>query len=311
MSNIFIFPGQGSQDVGMGKALYDSFAEAKEVFDEVDDTLGQKLSDIIFNGPIETLTETENTQPALMATSIAALRVLLKQSGKSIEDLASYVAGHSLGEYSALCAAGSLSLADTARLLRIRGQAMQQAVPAGQGGMAAIIGVDIATAQNIAEQAAGEEVCEVANDNSDGQVVISGSKSAIERGEAIAKDAGAKRYLPLNVSAPFHCSLIQPAADRMAEALAEVNVSAPAVPLIANVTAAETTDPDAIKQQLVDQVTGRVRWRETIESLAGKGVTGTVEIGSGKVLTGLTRRINKELEAVAVGSPEDIESFLS
>jgi len=311
MTRSFVFPGQGSQAVGMGKEVFDSFAESKQAFEEVDEALKQNLSKLIFEGPIEELTLTQNTQPALMVTSIAILRALEKQAGKDISELCDYVAGHSLGEYTALCAAGSISLSDTAKLLKIRGEAMQAAVPEGQGGMAAIIGVDIATAEKIASEAAGEDSCQVANDNSDGQVVISGSKVAIERGEEIAKAVGAKRYVPLNVSAPFHSTLIISAADAMKQALSETEVNEPKVPLVANVTASVVTNPDEIKNLLVEQVTGRVRWRESVEYLGSKGVDTTVEVGSGKVLSGLTKRIVKDMNAVSIQTPEDIDKFLA
>lgn len=306
----FVFPGQGSQNVGMGKALYDAFAEAKEVFQEVDDTLNYKLSKIIFDGPIEDLTLTEHTQPALMATSIATLRVLLKQGGKPLAHYCNFVAGHSLGEYSALAAADSLSLADTAKLLKIRGRSMQEAVPAGQGAMAAVIGLDFADVEAVVQMASKTGICELANDNSPGQVVVSGDKAGVEAGEAFAKEKGAKRYLLLNVSAPFHCSLMQPAANQMAAALAETKIKSPVVPLVANVTAQPTLDPEMIKKQLVSQVTGRVRWRETVEYLAAKGIASTIEIGAGKVLSGLSKRIAPTVEGISVQSPEDIEAFL-
>ena len=308
MTKALVFPGQGSQIVGMGKELYDSFAEAKHVFEEVDDALSKNLSKIIFEGPIEDLTLTENTQPALMATSIAVMRVLEKQGGKSIGDIASYVAGHSLGEYSALCAAGSVSLSDTAKLLKIRGISMQEAVPQGQGAMAAIIGLSLEDVEKIATVVDG--VAEVANDNSDGQVVISGAKAAVEQAEAIAKDVGAKRFVILNVSAPFHSSLMQPAADRMAEALASAEFVAPKVPLIANVTADVVTEPQEIKDLLVKQVTGRVRWRESVAKLNELGVEATIEVGAGKVLSGLTRRIVKEMSSVSIQNAADIEKYL-
>ena len=307
----FIFPGQGSQAVGMGKEVYDAFPEAREVFEEVDETLKQKLSNIIFEGPIEDLTLTENTQPALMATSLAIFRVLQKQGNLELPKVASYVAGHSLGEYSALAAAGSLTIGDAASLLRTRGNAMQQAVPKGQGGMAAMIGADIALAEIIVQEAAQGEVLEIANDNSDGQVVISGNIGAIERAEEIAKKHGVKRYIKLNVSAPFHSSLIGKAADVMRDALSQTDIKSPVVPLVANVSASETIDPDEIRDMLVEQVTGRVRWRESILYLASKGVTETVEVGSGKVLSGLVKRISKDIATVAINTPKDIEEFLS
>lgn len=307
----FIFPGQGSQAVGMGKALYDAFPEAKEVFQEVDDTLGQKLSKLMFEGPQDELTSTENAQPALMTASIAVIRVLEKQGGINLSDHIAFVAGHSLGEYSALCAAKTFSLKDTANLLRTRGNAMQAAVPKGQGGMAAVIGVDIDTAQSIVTDAAEADTLEIANDNAPGQIVISGSLGAIARAEAIAKEKGAKKYVQLPVSAPFHCSLIQPAADVMQGALDAVAISAPIVPLMANVTAEITSDPEAIKAQLVEQVTGRVRWTESMQHLSEKGVTEVVEIGTGKVLSGLMRRINRDIATSNLETPEDIEAYLN
>ncbi len=305
-----IFPGQGSQSVGMGKAVYDAFAEAREVFEEVDHVLSQHVTKLIFDGPIEELTLTENTQPALMATSMAVMRVLEKQSGKSLKDIAAYVAGHSLGEFTALAAAGAISLADAARLLKTRGQAMQQAVPQGEGGMAAVIGLELAQVEALAVEAAEGDTLQVANDNSPGQVVLSGTAGAIGRAEGIAKEAGAKRYLPLNVSAPFHSTLMQPAAEVMQAALEQTEIKAPCVPLMANVTAELVEDPDVIRTQLVKQVTERVRWTESIETLAQLGVTETVEIGAGKVLSGLTKRINRDLNAQAIQEPEDIEAFI-
>lgn len=307
----FIFPGQGSQAVGMGKELAASFIEARDVFQEVDDTLGTKLSKLMFEGPIETLTLTENAQPAIMATSLAIFRILEKQGKLSLPKIAAYVAGHSLGEYSALCAAGSLTLADTARLLQIRGRAMQEAVPQGKGTMGVLLGVDIDTAKMIADEAASGEVCQVANDNSPGQVVISGTTGALERAAPIASAKGAKRLLPLAVSAPFHSALMAPAALRMAEALSGITIKAPAVPLVANVTAKETVAPDEIRTLLVEQITGMVRWRETIHYLASKGVTTTIEIGHGKVLSGLTKRTEEGLQATSVGTPMEIEQFLA
>lgn len=309
MTYAFVFPGQGSQAVGMGKDLADSDSAAKEVFEEVDDALGQKLSQVIFEGPIEALTLTENTQPALMAVSMAVVRILEK-SGASVAAKASHVAGHSLGEYSALTAAGSLSLPDCARLLRTRGDAMQKAVPVGEGAMAAVLGLDVATAMAVAAEAAGEQVCVAANDNADGQVVLSGHTAAIERAIVLAKEKGAKRAMPLNVSAPFHCPLMQPAADAMAEALAGVDLKAPAVPVIANVTAGPVSDPTEIKSLLVDQVTGSVRWRESVAGMRDLGITTLVEIGAGKVLTGMVRRIDRELSAISIQSPDDINAFL-
>lgn len=310
---IFVFPGQGSQYVGMGKELADSFLEAKEVFQEVDDTLNQKLSDIIFSGSVEDLTLTENTQPALMATSIAVLRVLQKQSGKTLPQLCDFVAGHSLGEYSALCAAEAISLSETAKLLKIRGSEMQKAVPAGLGGMAAVIGLSFADVEKLVEATNSEDTpIQIANDNSDGQVVVSGSAIAIDSAEAIAKDLGAKRYLKLPVSAPFHSSLMSPAAIAMDEALSIATVANPILPVIANVTAEQTQDASEIKDLLVKQVTGKVRWRESVINFAEKyGVSSSVEVGAGKVLSGLSKRINKEIEAFNIEKPEEIENFIN
>jgi [acyl-carrier-protein] S-malonyltransferase len=307
MSSAFTFPGQGSQAVGMGKALAEAFPEAKAVFDEVDAALGQKLSALMWDGPEADLTLTENAQPALMAVSLAAMRVLAARGVRLGGEIA-YVAGHSLGEYSALAAAGSLSVPDAARLLKIRGRAMQAAVPVGEGAMAALLGLDFATASAVAaDAAAAGGVCQAANDNADGQVVVSGSKAAVERAVGLAKERGAKRAMLLNVSAPFHCALMQPAADAMAEALAAVELKAPAVPLVCNVLAAPLSDPDEIRRRLVEQVTGTVRWRESVQWLAGHGVTRLYEIGSGKVLTGLVKRIADGVEGVAVNGPDDIE----
>lgn len=306
----FIFPGQGSQSVGMGKAAYDNFSEAREVFQEVDDALSQNLSTLIFEGPIEDLTLTQNTQPALMATSIALYKVLEKQSGQSISELASYVAGHSLGEYSALVAAGSLSISDAAKLLRIRGNAMQDAVAVGQGGMAAIIGMEIDAVEQVTQEASSEDdAVQIANDNSPGQVVISGSAVAIAKAEPIAKALGAKKYVPLNVSAPFHSNLMQPAAEIMQQALAETRFVKPEIPVITNVDAQAVSDVEALKSALVTQVAGRVRWTESIAYLHTQGVDTTVEIGAGKVLTGLSRRIARELTAISLQTPDDIDNY--
>ncbi|MEP7241989.1 MAG: ACP S-malonyltransferase [Devosia sp.] len=305
----FTFPGQGSQAVGMGKDLADAFPEAREVFAEVDDALGQKLSAIMFDGPAETLQLTENAQPALMAVSMAIVRVL-ETRGIKLKDSAAYVAGHSLGEYSALCAAGVFSLSDTARLLKIRGQAMQQAVPVGQGAMAAILGLDLETVLAAVNDAEDGEVCGVANDNAPGQVVISGHVGAVNRAIELLKAAGAKRALPLPVTAPFHCALMRPAADAMEHALDAVTTNAPSVPVVANVLARPTSDPAAIKQHLVEQVTGMVRWTESVRWLVGEGsVTELYELGSGKVLTGLAKRIAPDASATAVNSPADIDAL--
>ena len=311
MTAAFTFPGQGSQAVGMGKALSDAFPAARAVFAEVDEALGQKLSSLMFEGPEADLTLTANAQPALMAVSLAVIRVLEAEAGLDLARDASFVAGHSLGEYSALAAAGTFSISDTARLLRIRGNAMQAAVPAGQGAMAALLGLDFDAAAAAAAEAAQSDVCQAANDNGGGQVVVSGSKAAVERACEIAKAKGARRAVLLPVSAPFHCALMQPAADAMAEALANVAIHAPRVPVVANVHAAPLTDPAAIRRSLVAQVTGTVRWRECVAFMAGQGVTTFYEIGSGKVLTGLVRRIAEGAEGVPVGTPDDVTAFKS
>jgi [acyl-carrier-protein] S-malonyltransferase len=309
MTRAFVFPGQGSQSVGMGKALAEAFPPARAVFDEVDDALSQKLSALMWEGPAEELTLTANTQPALMAVSLAAIRVLEGEAGLDLKRDAAYVAGHSLGEYSALAAAGSLSVADTARLLRIRGNAMQSAVPVGQGAMAALLGLEFEAALAVAREAAQGEVCDAANDNGGAQVVVSGHKAAVERAVKIAGERGAKRAVMLPVSAPFHCALMQPAADAMREALAAVPVRSPAVPVVANVEAGPLTDPDRIRDALVRQVTGTVRWRECVAFMAGQGVDSFVEVGAGKVLTGLAKRIAPGAQASAVGTPDDVAAF--
>ena len=300
----FVFPGQGAQSIGMGKALAVAYPAAKAVFDEVDDALGQNLSKLIWDGDINTLTLTENAQPALMATSIAALYAL-KAEGVALET-ASFVAGHSLGEYSALAAAGAISIANTARLLRIRGVAMQQAVPVGVGAMAAVLGLDFKTVTAVAEVASQGEVCQAANDNDPGQVVVSGHQGAVERALVLAKEAGAKRAVLLPVSAPFHCKLMEPAAVRMKVALEEVEIAIPVLPLFSNVKATAVNDPSTIRSLLVKQVTGSVRWRESIIFLAAEGVTEIWEIGAGKALSGMIRRIDRSLTCQTIGSPEDI-----
>ena len=310
MAIAFTFPGQGSQAVGMGKALADAFPAAKAVFDEVDAALGEKLTDIIWNGPADTLTLTENAQPALMAVSIATLRVLEQEAGLSVKD-AKFVAGHSLGEYSALAAAGAFSLADAARLLRLRGKAMQAAVPVGQGAMAALLGLDYETGVAVAAEAQAEAggVCQIANDNGGGQVVASGSKAAVDKAIEIAKGKGAKRAMLLAVSAPFHCALMQPAADAMAEALATTNIVAPKVPVVANVVASAVSDPAVIRELLVKQVTGTVRWRECVGYMAANGCDRFVELGAGKVLTGLVKRLAEGATGISVGAPADVEAY--
>ncbi|MFP1645156.1 ACP S-malonyltransferase [Pontitalea aquivivens] len=307
MSRAFVFPGQGAQAIGMGRALAEAYPAARAVFDEVDAALGEKLSALIWDGDAAELTLTANAQPALMATSIAALRAL-EAEGFAVTD-AACVAGHSLGEYSALCAAGALSLSDTARLLRLRGQAMQSAVPVGVGAMAALLGLDFETATAVAAEAAQGQVCQAANDNDPAQVVVSGHKAAVERAVEIARGRGAKRAVMLPVSAPFHCVLMQPAADAMAAALADVAIAAPAVPLVANVRAGAVSDPELIRKLLVEQVTGSVRWRESVVWMVGQGVTEFWEIGAGKALSGMIRRIAREAECKAVGTPEDIAAL--
>ena len=311
MAIAFTFPGQGSQTVGMGKALAEQFAAARDVFDEVDAALGQKLSQVMWEGPEADLTLTENAQPALMAVSMAVMRVLESAHGITVANTAAYVAGHSLGEYSALAAAGTFTLGDAARLLKARGKAMQAATPVGTGAMAAILGLDFATAAQVAAEAAEADVCQAANDNSDGQVVVSGHKSAVERALVIAKAKGAKRAILLTVSAPFHCALMQPAADIMAQALAQVTMKAPVVPLIANVIAGPVTDPAEIRRKLVQQVTGTVRWRECVGYMAAHGITRFCEIGSGKVLTGLLRKNAPEATGLAIGTPDDITAVMA
>ena len=309
MTSAFTFPGQGSQAVGMGQALAENFPAARAVFEEVDEALSQKLTTIMWEGPDEAITLTENAQPALMAVSMAVVRVLEQEKGLNLATQAKFVAGHSLGEYSALAAAGVFSLADTARLLKTRGQAMQQAVPVGQGAMAALLGLEIADADAVAKAAAEDEVCQAANDNAPGQVVISGSKGAVERAVELAKEKGARRAMLLPVSAPFHCTLMQPAADAMAGALADVDMNAPVVPVMANISASPLSDPSDIRESLVQQVTGMVRWRECVEAMAESGVTSLYELGAGKVLSGLAKRINRELSASAIGAPDDIAAF--
>lgn len=310
MKRAFVFPGQGSQAVGMGKELAEAFPVAREVFEEVDEALGQKLSTLMFEGPIDELTLTENAQPALMAVSTAVTRVLENEGNLSLSDHASFVAGHSLGEYSALTAVGTVELADAARLLKLRGQSMQQAVPVGEGAMAALLGLDLEDAQAVAKEAAQGDVCSAANDNAPGQVVVSGHKAAVERSLEIAKAKGAKRAVLLPVSAPFHCSLMAPAADAMAEALAAVNLRAPSVPVVCNVSADMVTDPETIRKYLVQQVTGVVRWRESVLYMRANEVEQLVELGAGKVLSGLNRRIDRDLTSANAGTPEEIENLL-
>ena len=309
MAAAFVFPGQGSQAVGMGKALAEAFPQARAVFDEVDAALGEKFTATMWDGPAEKLTLTENTQPALMATSLAVMRVLEAEAGVDLKRDAKFVAGHSLGEYSALAAAGALTISDTARLLRIRGRAMQQAVPVGTGAMAALLGMELEAATAVAAEAAQGEVCQAANDNGGGQVVVSGNKSAVERAVEIARAKGARRAMMLQVSAPFHCALMQPAADAMAEALAKTSVKAPVVPVVANVLAKPISDPAEIVRRLVEQVTATVRWRECVALMAGAGVTNFYEIGSGKVLTGLLKRIADGATGAAIGAPDDVAAF--
>ena len=309
MARALAFPGQGSQQVGMGKALHDAFPAAREVFQEVDDALELGLSRIVFDGPAETLTLTENAQPALMAVSLAVVRVLKAEAGLEPAAIGAFVAGHSLGEYSALAAAGSLPLADAARLLRRRGQAMQEAVPVGEGAMIAVLGLELETAQAIAAEAAQGEVCEIANDNAPGQVVLSGAGAAVERAAEAAKAHGARRVVPLPVSAPFHCRLLEPAAEAMREALDSVVLGPPDPPLIANVTAAPVSDPNAIRRLLVEQVTATVRWRESVLEMKRRDVDVLVEIGAGRVLANLARRIDRDLSGLSLLEPREVEAF--
>jgi [acyl-carrier-protein] S-malonyltransferase len=310
MTRAFVFPGQGSQAIGMGKGLYDAFPAARAVFQEVDDALSDNLTRLIFEGPIEQLTLTENAQPALMATSLAIVRVLENEGGVNLAKAAAYIAGHSLGEYSALAAAGSLNLAEAAQLLRRRGEAMQAAVPVGEGAMAAILGLDLDAVAAVAKDAAEDGVCEVANDNAPGQVVLSGDSAAIERAAVLAKERGAKRAMPLPVSAPFHCSMLAPAATVMAEALDQVTLAAPRPAWVANVTAKAENEPARMRTLLVEQVTSTVRWRETVLYMKANGVDTLIELGAGKVLSGMVRRIDREVTGVSVQGPEDIDALV-
>jgi len=315
MARAFVFPGQGSQAVGMGRALAEAFPVARHLFQEVDDALDQHLARLMFTGPDTDLTLTENAQPALMAVSLAVIRVLESEGGKPLPGLAGFVAGHSLGEYSALAAARAFTVADAARLLKRRGRAMQRAVPVGEGAMAALLGLELDAVQAVAAEAAkggeaGDEVCDTANDNAPGQVVVSGHRAAVERAIVLAGARGARRGILLPVSAPFHCALMRPAADEMAEALGEVTLAPPVVPLVANVTARAVSDPDAIRGLLVEQVTSMVRWRECVQHLREQGVDAMVEVGAGKVLSGLAKRIDRDLAATSVGEPAEIEAFL-
>ena len=307
----FVFPGQGSQAVGIGRALYDAVPAARLVFEEVDDALGMPLSRLIFDGSEETLRLTENAQPALLATSLAALRALEVRSGQVLTELCRVVAGHSLGEYSALAAAGSLTCGDAARLLRVRGRAMQNAVPVGEGAMAAILGLELEAVEAVAQQASDTGVCDLANDNAPGQAVVSGERAAVKRAVELAKQQGARRSMLLPVSAPFHCRLLAPAAEAVAAALAEVEIRAPAVPVISNVTAAPESAPESLRVRLVEQVTARVRWRESLLAMAGLGIDATVELGAGRVLSGLSKRTLPGAATHALGAPADIDAFIA
>jgi [acyl-carrier-protein] S-malonyltransferase len=309
VARAFVCPGQGAQSIGMGKALADAYPAAKAIFQEVDDALGEQLSALIWDGDIETLTLTQNAQPALMATSLAAFRAL-EAEGLTIVH-ASYVAGHSLGEYSALAIAGAMSVSDTAKLLRLRGQAMQAAVPVGVGAMAALLGLDYDTVTQVADEAAQGEICQAANDNDPGQVVVSGHKAAVERAVDIAKARGAKRAVLLPVSAPFHCALMAPAAEKMAAALADTTITTPAVPVVSNVRAQAISDPDTIRTLLIEQVTGSVRWRESVQWMSGQGVTDIWEIGAGKALSGMVRRIDRDITCSAISTPEDVAAAIA
>lgn len=310
MAVAFVFPGQGSQDVGMGRELAEAYGAAREVFEEVDAVLSQNLSQIMWEGPKETLTLTENAQPALLAVSMAVMRVLEQEKGFSLKGKVKFVAGHSLGEYSALAAAGAFSLADAVRLLKLRGQAMQAAVPVGKGAMSALLGVGIDVARKVAQAAAQGDVCQIANDNEPLQVVLSGDKSALDRVLEVGKQFGVRRTVPLPVSAPFHCALMQPAADAMAEALASIDIQVPIVPVVANVIAEPVTDPAEIKMRLVEQVTGTVRWRECVTYMTANGVTDIYEVGVGKILAGLVKRTEKTLNAISVGTPAEVDAAL-
>ncbi len=310
MAVAFVFPGQGSQFIGMGKDLAETYEEARETFQEIDDTLSQKLSTLVFEGDESDLNMTQNTQPALMAVSMAVINVLKKQAGLDIAKTCKFVAGHSLGEYAALCAAETISLADTARLLRLRGNSMQEAVPVGVGAMAAILGLDFDVVAKIADEAAQDQICVAANDNSVGQVVISGHKEAVERAMAMASEQGARRAIILPVSAPFHCELMAPAVEKMAPALADTTFNVPLAPVVANVTASAQDDPEVLKNSLVEQITGAVRWRESVLYMAGEGITDMIEIGAGKVLCGLARRIDKGIATQNVGTPEGIDALI-
>jgi [acyl-carrier-protein] S-malonyltransferase len=309
VARAFVCPGQGAQSIGMGKALADAYPAAKAIFQEVDDALGEQLSALIWDGDIEALTLTQNAQPALMATSLAAFRAL-EAEGLTIVH-ASYVAGHSLGEYSALAIAGAMSVSDTAKLLRLRGQAMQAAVPVGVGAMAALLGLDYDTVTQVADEAAQGEICQAANDNDPGQVVVSGHKAAVERAVDIAKARGAKRAVLLPVSAPFHCALMAPAAEKMAAALADTTITTPAVPVVSNVRAQAISDPDTIRTLLIEQVTGSVRWRESVQWMSGQGVTDIWEIGAGKALSGMVRRIDRDITCSAISTPEDVAAAIA
>jgi len=311
MARAFVFPGQGSQSVGMGQALAEALAVARHVFEEVDEALKQNLSRLMFEGPEDELTLTENAQPALMAMSVAVLRVLERDGGIDLPAHCRFVAGHSLGEYSALCAAGALPLDETARLLKRRGQAMQQAVPVGEGAMAALLGLDFETASQVAADAAQGEVCDTANDNAPGQVVVSGDRAAVERAVELARERGARRPMLLPVSAPFHCALMQPAADVMKEALATASLASPSAPLVANVTASAVSEPEEIRRLLVEQVTGMVRWRESVLYMRGQDVDTLVEVGAGRVLTTMLKRIDRDMSGQAIASPDDIEQYLN
>jgi [acyl-carrier-protein] S-malonyltransferase len=310
MTRALVFPGQGSQAVGMGRELAEAFPAARQLFEEVDDALGQKLTDLMFEGPADELTLTENAQPALMAVSLAVIQVLREEASFAVKDAAAYVAGHSLGEYSALAAAGAFSVADAARLLKTRGKAMQEAVPVGVGGMAALLGIDMDAANEIAKEASAVGICETANDNAPGQVVVSGEIAAVEKATEIARERGARKCVMLPVSAPFHSSLLVPAAEVMRQALSDVDLNDPVVPVIANVTAEPVQDAARIRELLVEQVTSTVRWRESVLAMKEKGVETIIEIGAGKVLSGLTRRIDREITGQAVGTPADIEEFV-